>query len=63
MREALRIELERVAARERTKVRVTTKLILEWSAKQLAEAGSLNRLLRCGIYLPDSVPRQLRTTT
>ena len=63
VREALRTELDRVAAGERKKVSEITELILEWSVARLAEAGSVNRLLQCGIHLPDGVQRQPRTTT
>jgi hypothetical protein len=62
VREALRTELERVAAGERKKLSEITKLILEWSVSRLDEAGSLNRLLECRIYLPDGLPLQPRST-
>ena len=62
VREALRTELERVAAGERKKLSEIAKLILEWSVSRLDEAGSLNRLMECGIYLPDGLPRQPRST-
>lgn len=60
VREAIRVELEGVAARERKKLSEITELILEWSVEQFREAGSTNRLLRCGIHLPDSLPRGSR---
>jgi hypothetical protein len=63
VREAFRTELDRVAAGERKKVSEITELILEWSVARLVEAGSVNRLLQCGIHLPDGVPHQLRITT
>ena len=63
VREALRTELDRVAAGERKKVSEITELILEWSVARFVEAGSVNRLLRCGIHLPDCVQHQPRITT
>lgn len=63
VREALRTELERVATGERKKLSEITEQILEWSIERLVEAGSVNRLLQCGIHLPEGLPRQPRTTT
>lgn len=58
--ETFRTELERVAVGERKKLSEITELLLGWSVERLVEAGSLNRLLRCGIHLPDGLPRGLR---
>ena len=63
VREALRTELDRVAAGERKKVSEITELILEWSVARFVEAGSVNRLLQCGIHLPDAIPHKPRITT
>jgi hypothetical protein len=48
---------------ERKKLNETTELILGWSVERLAKAGSLNRLLRCGIHLADGLPRGLRDSS
>lgn len=63
VREAFRTELDRVAVGERKKVSEITGLILEWSVEQLVKVGSVNRLLRCGIHLPDGLPRSLGETS
>jgi hypothetical protein len=53
VREALRRELERVAAVEGKKLSQITEEVLEWSVGRLVQAGSLSRLLECGIHLPE----------
>jgi len=62
LRENLLKEIEEFAARERKKSREIVELILEWSVARLREAGSVNRLLRCRIRLPDGPPRGPRTS-
>ena len=61
MRESLLREIEGFATRERKKSREIVELILEWSVARLREAGSVNRVLRCVIRLPDGPPRGPRT--
>lgn len=63
VRETFRTELERVAVGERKKLSEITEVILGWSVERLVEAGSLNRLLQCGIHLPDGLPRRLRDSS
>ena len=46
IRQELRTELERFAARERRKLGNIGEVLLEWSYEQLAVAGSTERLLR-----------------
>lgn len=62
MRESPLREIEEIAARERKKAREIVDLIMEWSVARLREAGSVNRLLRLGIRLPDGPPRGPRTS-
>ena len=62
MRESLLREIEGFAARERKKSREIVELILEWSVARLREAGSVNRLLCCGVRLPDGPPPGPRTS-
>jgi len=62
MRESLLKEIEGFAAGERKKSREIVELILEWSVARLREAGSVNRLLRCRIRLPDIPLRGPRTS-
>jgi hypothetical protein len=57
IRESLLKEIEGFAAGERKKSREIVELILEWSVARLQEAGSVNRLLRCGIRLPEGPSR------
>ncbi len=49
VREVVWIGLKHLAERERKKVSEITELTLEWSVERLREAGSTNRLMRCGI--------------
>jgi hypothetical protein len=53
VRQALRMELEQIAARERRKLGNLGELVLEWGYERLKEAGSTDRLLQCGIRLPE----------
>lgn len=59
VRQALRAELEEIAARERRKLGNLGELVLEWGYEQLKEAGSTERLLQCRIRLPEE-PTQSR---
>ena len=60
VRQALRIELEEIAAREHRKLGNLTELLLEWSSRQLREAGSTEELLRSGIRLRDDLVSKRR---
>jgi hypothetical protein len=53
VRQALRMELEQIAARERRKLGNLGELVLEWGFEQLKEAGSTERLLQCRLRLPE----------
>jgi hypothetical protein len=46
VRQALRAEMEEVAARERRKLGNLAELLLEWGFEQLKAAGSTERLLK-----------------
>jgi hypothetical protein len=59
VRQALRTELEQMAARERRKLGNLGELVLEWGFEQLREAGSTERLLQCRLRLPEE-PTQPR---
>jgi hypothetical protein len=54
VRQALRAELEKFAARERRKLGPLSEVILEWGFEQLKAAGSIERLLKYKIRLPDA---------
>jgi hypothetical protein len=49
IRQALRAELEELAAREKRKLGNVGEVILEWGVEQLRAAGSIDRLLNCKI--------------
>jgi hypothetical protein len=53
VRQALRMELEQIATRERRKLGNLGELVLEWGYDQLKAAGSTDRLLQCRIHLPE----------
>lgn len=53
VRQALRMELEEIAVRERRKLGNLGELVLEWGFEQLKEAGSTERLLQCRLRLPE----------
>jgi hypothetical protein len=55
VRQALRMELEQMAARERRKLGNLAELVLEWGFEQLKEAGSTERLLQCRLRLPEAL--------
>lgn len=57
IRESMLKEIDRFAAGERKKSREIVELILEWSVARLREAGSVNRLLRYRIRLPEGPSR------
>ena len=46
VRQALRLELEEIAARERRTLGNIGELILEWGVEQLKAAGSTEKLLK-----------------
>ncbi|HWZ99350.1 MAG TPA: hypothetical protein VN025_16450 [Candidatus Dormibacteraeota bacterium] len=46
IRQALRVELEEFAAREKRKLGNVGEVLLEWSFEQLKVAGSIDRLLK-----------------
>ena len=46
VREALRAEMEEIAARERRKLGNVGMVLLEWGMEQLKAAGSIDRLLK-----------------
>ena len=55
VRQALRVEMESFAARERRALGNLGELLVEWGFEQLKVAGSTDRLLQSGI-------RPMRTT-
>jgi len=57
--EVIWMGLKHIAERERKKLSEIAELILEWSVAQLREAGSINRLLRSGLHIRGSGPRDL----
>ena len=61
VRLALREELEAIAAREHRKLGNLSELVLEWGYAQLKEAGNTERLLQCGLRLPEEPPQQSGT--
>jgi hypothetical protein len=63
--ESIRQGFERIAAREDQRLSKITEIVFEWSVQQLTEAGSVTRLLQCGIHLPEKtpVPPRLHRTT
>lgn len=62
VRQALRVELEEIAAREHRKLGNLTELLIEWSSKHLKEAGCTKELLRSEIRLRDDLARQRRAS-
>jgi hypothetical protein len=52
VRQALRTEIEAVAAREKRSMSNISELILEWGIQQLKAAGSTEKLLGSKIQLP-----------
>jgi len=57
VRQALRVELEEFAVREKRKLGNVGEVILEWGFEQLKKAGSIDRLLKYKIRSP---ARQLK---
>ena len=47
VRQALREDLEAIAAHEHRKLGNLSELVLEWGYEQLKEAGNIERLLQC----------------
>ena len=60
VREALRVELEQYAAREKRTLGNIGELIVEWGFEQLKIAGSTERLLKQKISLPEEPPPKRR---
>jgi len=60
VRQALRVELEEIAAREHRKLGNLTELLIEWSSKHLKEAGCTEELLRSEIRLRDDLVKHRR---
>lgn len=58
VRQALRVELEEFAAREKRKLGNVGEVILEWGFEQLKAAGSIDRLLKYKIRPPTRQPKQ-----
>jgi hypothetical protein len=58
VRQELRTELERFAARERRKLGNIGEVLLEWAFEQLKAAGSTERLLTYKIRPPGDRPKQ-----
>jgi hypothetical protein len=58
VRQALRADLEALAARERRTLGNVGELILEWGFEQLKVAGSTERLLESRICPPDAPVRR-----
>jgi len=61
VRQALRVELEEIAAREHRKLGNLVELLIEWGSRQLKEAGSTEELLQSRIRLREEVVTQRRT--
>jgi hypothetical protein len=57
VRQALRVELEEFAAREKRKLGNVGEVILEWGFEQLKQAGSIDRLLKYKIRPPMRQPK------
>ena len=51
VRQALRTDIEALAAREKRSLSNIGELLLEWGIEQLKAAGSTDRLLKCKISL------------
>jgi len=60
VRQALRAELEEIAAREHRKLGNLAELLIEWGSRQLKEAGSTEVLLQSRIRLREEVVMQRR---
>jgi hypothetical protein len=60
VRQALRAELEEIAAREHRKLGNLVELLIEWGSRQLKEAGSTEVLLQSRIRLREEVVMQRR---
>ena len=58
VRQALRVELEAFAGREKRKLGNVGEVILEWGFEQLKAAGSIDRLLKYKIRPPIRQPKQ-----
>jgi len=58
VREALRAEMEEIAARERRKLGNVGMVLLEWGMEQLKAAGSIERLLKYKIRPPNGGHRE-----
>jgi hypothetical protein len=58
VRQALRVELEEFAAREKRKLGNVGEVLLEWGFEQLKAAGSIDRLLKYKIRPPTRQPKQ-----
>ena len=58
VRQALRAELEEIAAREHRKLGNLAELLIEWGSRQLNEAGSTEVLLQSRIRLREEVVTQ-----
>lgn len=54
--QALRVELEEFAAREKRALGNLGVLLVEWGFEQLKVAGSTDRLLQCGIRSAGTTP-------
>ncbi len=58
VRQALRLEMEEFAAREKRKLGNVSEVILEWGFEQLKAAGSIDRLLRYKVQPRIRQPKQ-----
>jgi hypothetical protein len=56
VRQALRVEMESFAARERRALGNLGELLVEWGFEQLKAAGSTDRLLQSGIRPMGTTP-------
>ena len=57
VRQALRVEMESFAARERRALGNLGELLVEWGFEQLKAAGSTDRLLQSGIRPMGTTPQ------
>jgi len=58
VRQALRLEMEEFAVKEKRKLGNVGEVLLEWSFEQLKQAGSIDRLLKYKIRSRTRVPKQ-----
>jgi hypothetical protein len=58
VRQALRLEMEEFAVKEKRKLGNVGEVLLEWGFEQLKAAGSVDRLLKYKVRSRTRVPKQ-----